>query len=53
MSLLAPVIDRISAIIDKVTPDKAACERAKLELIALKGTKEMRLIEAQLQAIVT
>lgn len=52
MSLLGTVIGPISAIIDKVLPDKAARERAKLELIALEGTQELQLIEAQLKAIV-
>ena len=52
MSLLGTVIGPISAIIDKVLPDKAARDRAKLELIALEGTQELRLIEAQLTAIV-
>jgi len=48
MSLLGTIIGPISSIIDKVIPDKAARERAKLELIALEGTQELRLIEAQL-----
>lgn len=52
MSLLGTIIGPISAIIDKVIPDKAARERAKLELIALEGSQEMRMIEAQLQAII-
>lgn len=52
MSLLGTIIGPISSIIDKVIPDKAARERAKLELIALEGSQEMRMIEAQLQAIV-
>ena len=52
MSLLGTLIGPISAIIDKVIPDKAARERAKLELVALEGTQELRLIEAQLQAII-
>ena len=52
MSLLTTLIGPISAIIDKVIPDKAARERAKLELVALEGTQELRLIEAQLQAII-
>ena len=47
-SLIAP----IASIIDKVIPDKAARERAKLELLQLQGTQEMRLIEARLSAIV-
>ncbi|MEA1619190.1 holin family protein [Erythrobacter sp. T5W1-R] len=52
MSLLGTIIGPISSIIDKVIPDKAGRERAKLELIALEGTQELRLIEAQLQAII-
>mgnify|MGYP002780554292 CR=1 FL=1 len=52
MSPLGTIIGPISSIIDKVIPDKAARERAKLELIALEGTQELRLIEAQLQAII-
>lgn len=47
-SLLAP----LASIIDKVIPDKAARERAKLELLQLQGTQEMQLIEARLSAIV-
>ncbi len=52
MALLGTLIGPLTAIIDKVIPDKAARERAKLELIALEGTHELRLIEAQLEAIV-
>lgn len=47
-SLLSPLV----SIIDKVIPDKAARERAKLELLALQGSQEMALIEARLSAIV-
>lgn len=47
-SLIAP----IASIIDKVIPDKAAREKAKLELLQLQGTQEMQLIEARLSAIV-
>ncbi len=47
-SLLAPLV----SIIDKVIPDKAARERAKLELLTLQGSQEMALIEARLSAIV-
>lgn len=52
MSLLGTIIGPVSSIIDRVIPDKAARERAKLELLQLEGTQEMRMIEAQLQAIV-
>lgn len=47
-SLLAP----LASIIDKVIPDRAARERAKLELLQLQGSQEMALIEARLSAIV-
>lgn len=52
MALLDVLIGPIASIIDKVIPDKEAQARAKLELIALEGTQEMKMIEAQLQAIV-
>lgn len=52
MPLLDALIAPISSLIDRVIPDKAAREKAKLELLALQGTQEMQMIEAQLQAIV-
>jgi hypothetical protein len=52
MALIDVLIGPIASIIDKIIPDKEAQARAKLELIALEGTQEMRMIEAQLQAIV-
>ena len=52
MSLVDALIGPIASIIDKIIPDKEAQARAKLELIALEGTQEMRMIEAQLKAIV-
>jgi hypothetical protein len=47
-SLIGPV----ASILDKVIPDKAARERAKLELIRLEGSQELGAIEARLAAIV-
>jgi hypothetical protein len=52
MALLDVLIGPVSSIIDKIIPDKEARAKAKLELIALEGTQEMKMIEAQLQAIV-
>lgn len=52
MPILDSLIAPIASILDKVIPDKAARERAKLELLQLQGTQEMRLIEARLSAIV-
>lgn len=52
MSLVDALIGPLASIIDKIIPDNEARAKAKLELIALEGTQEMRMIEAQLQAIV-
>lgn len=52
MSLFDSLLGPLVSIIDKVVPDKAAREKAKLELLHLQGTQEMRLIEARLSAIV-
>jgi len=52
MAILEALIGPISAIIDKVIPDKAARDRAKLELLQLQGTQELQQINAQLSAIV-
>lgn len=52
MGVLETLIGPIASIIDKIIPDKEARAKAKLELIKLEGTQEMRMIEARLQAIV-
>ncbi|MDJ0977133.1 MAG: holin family protein [Erythrobacter sp.] len=52
MAILETLIGPITSIIDKIIPDEGARAQAKLELIKLEGTQEMRLIEARLQAIV-
>src|SRR5688572_27052793 len=52
MSLLEAVIGPIASIIYKVIPDKAARDKAKLELINLQGTQELETIKARLAAIV-
>ncbi len=49
---LAQLLGPISSIIDKVLPDKAARERAKLELLRLEGTQSMQQVEARLSAII-
>ena len=53
MALIESLIGPLASIIDKIIPDKEARARAKLELIQLEGTHELRQIEARLQAIVT
>jgi hypothetical protein len=52
MPLLEALIGPITAIIDKVIPDKAERDRAKLELLRLQGSHEMSLLQTQLSAIV-
>ena len=52
MAILETLIGPITSINDKIIPDKEARAKAKLELLKLEGTQEMRLIEARLQAIV-
>ena len=52
MAILESLIGPIASIIDKVIPDKEARAKAKLELLALEGTQELRQIEVRLAAIV-
>ncbi len=52
MPLLEALIAPIASIIDKVIPDPAQRDKAKLELLALQGTQDMAAIQAQLSAIV-
>ena len=52
MSVLEPLIGPITSIIDKVVPDHAARERAKLQLLEMQGTRELQQVEAQISAIV-
>jgi len=52
MPLFESLISPIASIIDKVIPDKAAREHAKLELIKLEGSHELEALKGQLSAIV-
>ena len=52
MAILEAIIGPLTAIIDKVIPDKDARDRAKLELIRLQGTQELETMQARLSAIV-
>ena len=52
MAILEALIGPVASIIDKVIPDKEARAKAKLELLALEGTQELRQIEVRLAAIV-
>lgn len=52
MPILEALIGPITAIIDKVIPDKTARDKAKLELLQLQGTQDLAEINARLSAIV-
>jgi hypothetical protein len=52
MPIIESIVGPLASIIDKIIPDKAARERAKLELIRLEGTHELETVKAQLSAIV-
>ncbi len=52
MSVLDVLVGPLTSIIDKVIPDKEARAKAKLALIELVGTQELRQLEVQLSAIV-
>ncbi len=52
MPLLDSLIGPISSIIDKIIPDKEARAKAKLQLIELEGSQQLKAIEARLAAIV-
>lgn len=51
MPLFDSLVSPIAAIIDKVIPDKAARERAKLELLRLEGSQELDAIRTRMSAI--
>lgn len=52
MPVFDSLIGPIASIIDKIIPDRAARDKAKLELLALQGTQEMDLLQTRLSAIV-
>ena len=52
MPIIESLIGPIASIIDRVIPDKAARDKAKLDLLELQGTQEMQQIQTQLSAIV-
>ncbi|MEP3050042.1 MAG: holin family protein [Erythrobacter sp.] len=52
MAILETLVGPIASIIDKIIPDKEARAKAKLELLKLEGTQELKQLETQLSAIV-
>ncbi len=51
MSIISTLIGPVSSIIDKIIPDKAARDRAKLELLKLEGSQELEEVRVQMSAI--
>jgi len=52
MPIFDSLIGPIASIIDKVIPDPAARDKAKLDLLQLQGSQEMQQVQTQLSAIV-
>ena len=52
MALLDALIGPVISIIDKVIPDKAQRDKAKLELLQLQGSQDLAEINSRLSAIV-
>jgi hypothetical protein len=52
MTLISSLIGPIAGLLDKLIQDRAARERAKLELLKLEAGQELDLIKAQMVAIV-
>ncbi|MDE2403933.1 MAG: holin family protein [Sphingomonadales bacterium] len=50
--ILDALISPISTLIDRLIPDKAQRDQAKLQLLALQGSQELQLVQAQLSGIV-
>ncbi|NJC32528.1 hypothetical protein GGR88_000002 [Sphingomonas jejuensis] len=51
MSIIDGIIGPLARIIDKVVPDPAARDAAKLELIRMEGGQELEAIRVQMSAI--
>jgi hypothetical protein len=52
MALFEAIVGPVSKLLDRIIPDPAARDRAKLELIKLQGDRDLAEIGRQVQAIV-
>lgn len=52
MSIIEGLIGPVAKLLDRIIPDKAAREAAKLELLRLEGSQELETIRVQVMAIV-
>lgn len=52
MAIAESLITPLAALLDRLIPDKAARDRAKLELIQMEGSQELAVLQARLSAII-
>lgn len=52
MAVIETIIGPVAKLLDRLIPDKEARERAKLELLQLEGSQELKLIETRMSAII-
>lgn len=50
--ILDALISPVTALLDKIIPDKAQRDQAKLQLLELQGTQELQKMQTQISAIV-
>ena len=50
--LIDSLINPIATLLDRIIPDKAQRDQAKLQLLALQGTQDLQALQTQLSAIV-
>ncbi|MBU6267739.1 MAG: hypothetical protein KGN34_09375 [Sphingomonadales bacterium] len=52
MPIFEALIGPITSILDRIIPDKAQRDAAKLQLLQMQGSQELQLLQTQLSAIV-
>jgi hypothetical protein len=52
MPILDALISPIATLLDRIIPDKAQRDQAKLQLLALQGSQDLALLNAQMSAII-
>jgi len=50
--VLDALISPVATLLDRLIPDKAQRDQAKLQLLAMQGSQELQLLNSQLSAIV-
>ena len=52
MPIFDALINPISTILDRIIPDPAQRNQAKLQLLAMQGSQELQLLQTQISAII-